>query len=228
MSQFGRIVIKDARDAQHPMRKYLTAPPPPLQRRLWTMSSVLDQGNVGACVGYAWKGKLLAAPFIYQGGLTALTIYKGAQMLDDDPQTPPAEGTTVRAGAKYLQGKGLLGEYVWAQSQGDIVDWLLYKSPLVIGMNWYATMMKTDRKGQIKVDPQSEIMGGHALLALGIDRQRGVGGSIRLLNSWGKNWGQNGRCWISIPDVMTLVGLGGEACAAVELKAPKELSGQIG
>lgn len=39
--------------------------------------------------------------------------------------------------------------------------------------------------------------GGHALVVVGYDDRKGA---FRLMNSWGKNWGDNGYIWVKYPD----------------------------
>lgn len=44
--------------------------------------------------------------------------------------------------------------------------------------------------------------GGHAMVAIGYDDNRsypGGKGAVLIQNSWGKDWGDNGRCWVSYP-----------------------------
>lgn len=198
------------------MRRYL-AKPSRMDRRFWRCTTVLDQGPVGACVGYAWKYKLLAAPFMVGTGPEACQIYAEAQTRDDLPDTPPGDGTTVRAGAKYLQELGYIGEYVWAFSVDDVAQWLLLRGPVVLGLNWYAAMDEPDSHGLLHLYAQDDLRGGHAILALGVDVPAR---RVRLLNSWGTAWGDKGRCWIGFDDLDNLLALDGEACAATELRIP--------
>jgi C1A family cysteine protease len=42
-----------------------------------------------------------------------------------------------------------------------------------------------------------DVMGGHAMTIVGYDDSKGVRGGFDVLNSWGRKWGLDGRCWFS-------------------------------
>lgn len=59
-------------------------------------------------------------------------------------------------------------------------------------------------------------VGGHAYTLIGASRERGA---FRILNSWGRSWGERGRAWISGEDLQHLVdggNQGGELRVALE------------
>jgi C1A family cysteine protease len=65
--------------------------------------------------------------------------------------------------------------------------------------------------------------GGHEYLLIGADRDKkcphdGSIGAVRMLNSWGPNWGENGRAWISRANLEYLLKNEGDCCTATELK----------
>jgi C1A family cysteine protease len=41
---------------------------------------------------------------------------------------------------------------------------------------------------------------GHMMLIIGYDDGKANGGAFRILNSWGKEWGDNGKLWIKYND----------------------------
>jgi C1A family cysteine protease len=94
----------------------------------------------------------------------------------------------------------------------------LTKGPVVVGTNWYDRMFKPE-KGFIRVGGQ--VAGGHAWLLLGADRSKkcpdGTMGACRMINSWGRGWGESGRAWISFNDLDKLIKADGEAATAKEL-----------
>ncbi|MFM7595038.1 MAG: C1 family peptidase [Flavobacteriales bacterium] len=84
--------------------------------------------------------------------------------------------------------------------------------PVVIGMNVYAggkgNSLNTkflDSNGVIKIENFNSdfAVAGHAMCIIGYDDQIG-GGAFKLVNSWGKEWGKNGFCWLRYKDLEIL------------------------
>jgi hypothetical protein len=75
-----------------------------------------NQGNTPQCVGYAWAHWIADGPIIHSGvqpPISPVLIYNQAQLIDEWPGTNYA-GTSVRAGAKYLQTTNKISNYYWA------------------------------------------------------------------------------------------------------------------
>lgn len=190
------------------------------QARTWRYAvPVLDQQDRPHCVAYAWTAMLLATPMAVRSGFPFGTahgigvftagVYAEAQTLDAIPGED-YDGTTVRGGAKALAKRGFLASYLWAWDAETVVRYLLTRGPVVLGIEWTADMM-TPKGGVIR--PTGRSYGGHAILAIGCDTRRGM---VRLLNSWGASWGDNGRAWLTIADLDRLMQDGGEACSGIE------------
>jgi hypothetical protein len=210
---FGRLVSPvDSRDRTYPLLAAQRTPPP---RKTWRFPHpVLDQGDRPQCVAYAWCAMLLASPIT--GALPepetmfAASLYQEAQRLDDMPGEA-YEGTTVRGAAKALKARGLIASYRWAYTAADVVDFVLSTGPVVIGVDWSEAMSEPVRGDWIK--PGGASLGGHAVLVIGADAR---GKRVRILNSWGASWGDDGRVWLATQDLDALLAKGGEACSAVE------------
>lgn len=92
-----------------------------------------DQGNEGACVGFALSRLSSLHNRTRYGGRW---LYQEAQLIDEWGDTPPEEGTSVRAGMEILRVRGHrrliqgvlrpehfedgIKEYRWAQSVDEI------------------------------------------------------------------------------------------------------------
>ncbi len=81
--------------------------------------------------------------------------------------------------------------------------------PVVIGMNVYAggkgNSLNTkflDSNGVIKIENFNSdyAVAGHAMCIIGYDDELG-GGAFKLVNSWGKEWGKSGFCWLRYKDL---------------------------
>lgn len=178
----------------------------------------LDQGSSPQCVEFSWNGWLLAWPTRNPKVEPRGTLYCEAQALDPWPgdcTNPQYDGSSVRAGAKALQNRGLVSQYLWAKTTTDLSNWLLAgKGPVVLGTAWFNSMFYPNpTTGLVTVDRNSGAAGGHAYLCIGYSRDRK---QFRFVNSWGRDWGQSGRFWINEGDVQSLLDQYGEACTAVE------------
>lgn len=209
----GRRRHEDPRDTRYPLRAITQPVPSKRTNRLWRAGALLNQQTSPECVGYSWKNWRDALPYRRAVALppSADDIYKGAQALDPWAGTPH-DGSTVRAGAKFLQDKGIIAAYHWATSIDDVVAYLLGTSPVVFGTNWWTSMFTPDANGLVTVGGKVE--GGHAYLICGVDTGKKL---LTGFNSWGK-WGDHGYFYLGFDDAAKLLADGGEACGALEAK----------
>jgi hypothetical protein len=219
-ARFGRRFAPDARDKQFQIPRAVV--PATVTQRTWFTRDVFDQGNSSMCVAYSGVGWLLAGPVRnVQEPPGFAELYMDCQRNDEWPgEEPMYEGTSVRALMRVLKRRGYISEYRWAWNLEPVVNHILAVSPVVLGTTWYSSMMETDADGFLKA--RGELVGGHAYLAIGANRTRscpdGTKGAIRIVNSWGRAWGQSGRAWISFADLSKLLSEDGEAATATEVR----------
>lgn len=242
---FGRLPAPDERDKQFPMRALLdplraTAFPrgiPPGTRHYWS-GPILDQGSTGTCVAHGWTAKINAAPIMQRLPMSTFDLYRRIVKVDEWPENdneanlPDGQlqsGTSVRAGAKILTELGMAKSYVWAQSAEDVRAWILGGfGGVVIGIWWKEDMMETDADGFIHYTGAKS--GGHCVYLNGWnDSAEKADGTViaaaRGQNSWGRNWGQNGRFWLPMTDLDAAIKEDGEACALTETKLMPRANG---
>lgn len=220
---FGRIHSFDPRDQKHLMAVPKAAE---ITRRSmhWIMPGTpLNQGQLPQCVAYGWEHYLLASPVKNKMYKTPQELYDEAQAVDEWPGND-YQGTSVRAGAKALQAAGYLGEYQWAFDVNTLSKHVLTKGPAVLGTDWYSGMSNpVTHKGESWIDVSGGIDGGHCYVEKGVSLDKkcwicdGVG-AARIFNSWGKDYGDDGKAWICLLKLDQLIAAQGEACMAVELK----------
>jgi C1A family cysteine protease len=74
------------------------------------------------------------------------------------------------------------------------------KLPSMFGFSVYDSISDADDTGEIPYPDRSErLVGGHAVIAMGYDDQKKIGneqGALRIRNSWGAQWGDNGYGWL--------------------------------
>ncbi len=216
--QFGRVVKHDARDKQFSVLRHLPQTRESSRtHRYWNDGRWWgDQGYTPHCVAYAWLHWLADGPVTQPSPLPTIkprVLYSEAQAADEIPGND-YDGTTVRGGAKVLRDRGLVAKFLWATSLEAVVNTILEVGPVVIGVNWYGGMMDPGRRGRIA--PTGELVGGHAVVVNGVNVRAET---LRIKNSWGRSWGDNGRAVISFEHFERLLAEDGEACIATEIKA---------
>lgn len=214
MTQYslGRFVEFDHRSLAHPIKPLLPTVPPP-RSYTWSCQRTLDQFADGACTGFAWAHELIAKPGVTKEVTNedAKKIYHRARELDQWPGED-YEGSSVIAAAKatveYYPDK--IKAFKWAFGLDEVIQTLGYYGPVVLGINWHQGMFEPDSSGYIHAT--GPIMGGHAILARGVYVKLEA---VKLHNSWGPDWGNNGSCMISFKDLKKLLKANGEACVPV-------------
>lgn len=172
---------------------------------------IMDQGDLGACVGFATTGALGtyplgAFPTLVEGlGLTieqaedyARGIYSEATAVDPwEGAWPPEDtGTDGLSAAKILKRRGLIGSYLHATNLAQLIT-LLQDGPVLMGMPWYEAFFRPESDGRI--DPRgwadTDVAGGHEVEITGVElASNGIleHAVFTCANSWGKGWGLGG------------------------------------
>lgn len=192
----GRVVEQDLNDLKYLMR---AARPFAFEQPVEQLPSsmhyqrgpVLDQGRTGTCVGHSLAAKLAGAPVKVGPSRipTPFAIYDEAIVLDEwkanDQDKLRQMGTSVRAGCKALEARGLITSYHWAYSVDDILHWILSgQGGVVLGIDWFSEMNQPNDEGIVRT--RGKHQGGHAIYCFGADRKTGL---IALQQSWGANHG---------------------------------------
>ena len=223
----------DEKSKEYPVRGILNKR---VERKnvLWVAGPILDQKAEGACVGFGWTAQALATPFVVNlktiPGKAPKTpqpfaryVYSAAKKIDEYPGED-YEGTSVLAGAKVMSAHKTIASYSWAFNIDDVIDALIQKGPVVLGINWYEGMYEAPN-GVLSVT--GDQVGGHCILAIGYTvSSKKLGGrpSITLQNSWGKKWGVNGLAEIAVDDLHKLLNDQGEACIPLKTCYVKKTS----
>jgi hypothetical protein len=183
--------------------------------KLWRIGLILDQGEEGACVGFAWRAWMSARPIANDPDrhIQARDIYLRAQRVDEfEGQEPRMSGTSVRAGAKVMVEEGHLREYVWSGSADEILTWVRAKGPLVFSTQWFDAMYEPDENGYVY--PKGGIAGGHALCMFGVTADD----DVHIQQSWGEDHGVDGCIRVSRKTLSYLISQGYvSACAAAQV-----------
>ncbi len=212
--RLDRLLEFDERSRRFPVRA-LTGTRAP-RSYTWRPGPVLNQGQEGACVGFAWTAEALARP----KPVPALTdesargVYRRAQQLDPWPGEDYS-GTSVLAGVKAAQELGWYGEYRWAFSLEEALAGVSWAGPGVAGTWWYSGMFDPDSDGYLR--PTGQRVGGHAWMVHGVNVK---GRYIVMRNSWGTRWGVGGNARMTWDDFGVLLADDGEFCLPVQRRLP--------
>lgn len=180
----------------------------------WMMP--LDQGQEGACVGFGWSAELASAPVQYSvSDSFAQKLYNSARAEDKLMGNVYDEGASVLAGAKAVKRMGVIREYRWAFGVDQIIDTLIQKGPVVLGVNWYDKMYETNIAGLVDVD--GELVGGHCITAFGYRKNYQNQECIVWMNSWGPTYGVGGVGYLPVEGLARLMKEDGEACIATDI-----------
>lgn len=215
--RLDRLVDFDERSRNYPIRELLDTTRP-FRSYTWRCNAWLDQGREGACVGFSMAHELAARPAESQvHDSMARNIYHEAQHIDPWPGCSRGhdggtyEGTSVLAGTKVAHKMGFFKEYRWAFGIDDVLLTLSYHGPVLLGIYWHNDMYTPDKDGYIF--PTGRVVGGHAILARAYNDKEG---RVTLRNSWGRAWGKDGDCYISVDDLDALLKRDGEAMVAIK------------
>jgi hypothetical protein len=206
-------------------------PPSPKPRtRHWTMPiPAADQKATGTCVGHAGWHRLVTTPIAMDPTKipSPFQIYRWCvqfdQWADNDAEATASDadlqaGTSTLGLMKALVKLGLISRYAWAYTAQDVILGVGYHGPVTIGIAWFNSMFNPDQEGFVKADEQSGLAGGHEVLVTGWDQKRGV---AELLNSWGPDFGKNGRFYFSGETLRDLIEkYDGEGATPTEVRQP--------
>lgn len=181
--------------------------------------AVFDQGQLGSCTANAALGLLVTAPFGQQGvryaEKDAVALYEQETKLDDSQipgEYPPDDtGSSGPWSMMALEKQGKVKTFKHTRAIHTALR-LLNGGPISIGVSWYQSMFTPDADSTIHADESSGLAGGHqvCIVANDVERKR-----IRIRNSWGTSWGDNGHAWLSWDDFELLLKLGGDVVQPV-------------
>jgi len=217
--RLGRIVEHDPRSRQY---KFDTSEIEVRSVKHRRVIPVLDQGDLGSCVGNAVVGALGTDPFyatvadIILDQAVAVDIYSDATKLDEFPGAyPPIDtGTSGLAGAKAAKNLGFISGYTHTFSFIDALK-ALTTTPVITGINWYESFDFPRPGGMVDLD--GNVLGGHEVVLDEISAELGL---IGATNSWGSSWGNRGRFYIKFEDYERLLDEQGDVTVFTPLTEP--------
>lgn len=200
---------------------------------------VFQQGNLGRCVptsglGLLGTGVFFAAydamenkpyPLTEEGCIQA---YRDVTRIDPFPGEwePDDTGSDGLSMAKLLKSKGAIPGFLHTFNIRDFVAGLM-RTACMVGTVWTNDMFEHD--ADAVVHPTGSAAGGHEYIADGYivkgdlfgPRQRPAPTDmVRFMNSWGPEWGDDGRHYIPVNEFSGLLARQGDATFLVPSDKP--------
>lgn len=170
------------------------------------ISPNLDQEE-GSCTGYSLVQTLSSGWFPWRfTAADGKRAYYRATELDAFVGTAP-EVDTGSDGKSALRAAVEFGwvDGYYSPTTFEEVQAALLRGPCMFGSDWHTGMWTPDSSCQIHVTGPSE--GGHEYEVNRIDFERK---QVRIENSWGPTFGENGKAALSFGDFVSLMNAGGE------------------
>jgi hypothetical protein len=217
--RLGRHIEHDPR-SRHFLAPQAVAPKTTMHTR---HAPAWDQGNVGACTGFAEAGCLMTEPVWNPSwaftARDALRLYSRATRLDAYPGSyPPLDtGSSGLAVMKAATREKLIAGYTHTFSFDGFLGALTLQ-PGIVGISWYASFDTPLPSGECPLLPNAGVRGGHEVEVWGLDVEQE---RIWCYQSWGATWGalKNGSFWFSWATMRRLLSEQGDATFPVAVKA---------
>ena len=209
-----KISVLDPRNRQYAAVGAIVSADNEPRNKTWrTYPRAFDQGYTSQCTCYAGKRLINAVPLRAtidrdtRLDLDPTVPYEYAQTIDEWPGED-YDGTSCLAAAKAFKHLGLTNGYRWCFGLDDVLRTVSWYGPVTIGVSWYNSMFRTQPDGMLVVNEQSGLAGGHAVAIIGVNVDKET---VTISNSWGEDWGDRGRCYMTWADLDRLLRDWGEA-----------------
>ena len=180
--------------------------------RLWHCEEYFNQGQEGACAGFAAAHAFACGPIVTECTETDARRYYKVGQRHDRWEGEDYSGTDLLGVAKGLKNElELINGYLWNFGLRDVIMTVGHSGPVIAGLSWTEGMHQPSADGLIR--PTGKVLGGHAIMIQGVnvDFQYFV-----LHNSWGKDYGRGGNVYMLFQDFEYLLMQGGQAMFLME------------
>lgn len=197
---------------KYPLRELALPVPPATELSLglpWWWKQH-DQGAEGSCVGFGTSAMMSVTNHLQRLRATGQNLtyryecrwlYTEAQLVDEWDETPPEEGTSVKAACQILQTKGhrrvqngVVGDvnlahgisaYRWATNVDEIRAAIFAGLAVSVGVNWYSNFdspVLYNNERWVGRSGLGFVRGGHDVCFYRMSDRRQA---FMLMNSWG-------------------------------------------
>ena len=185
-----------------------------LIRKSWEYKEVFDQKNTSMNVGCAWTSYLSTKMPVEELGMTeaefAKSLYHESQLSDvwstwttnaiNATETNHKYGTSIIRAGMILRDQNFFKDLVWTEDVYDLSNFILTRGAAIIASNWTSEMNNVDPNGFVR--PNGSYEGNHCWLVYGVDD---VWETFFALNSWGRNYGKDGKFLVKFADMKKIL-----------------------
>jgi hypothetical protein len=202
-------------DGKDPRSRAFGAVAAPVEIRSvnWSHLGPILRQWIGSCTGHSAIQALNCRPNHARrspllGDAEAMEAYHVGTTIDPFPgEYPPTDtGSSVTAVAKALRQIGRIKEFRWGFGFDDALA-MLMDGPVIVGTTWKRSMMQPDENGYLKVSGSDDDL-GHAYVWTNYSKRFR---RIKILNSWGLDWGRMGFAYLHEEDARWSIDDKGEA-----------------
>lgn len=210
----GRHLYHELANGDH---RALVQPPPRTNTpgKAWYSTTVYDQAESN-CTIEAVAGELMTAPYTKQftekklldTEVERIAFYREAQKFDPPEWGTPHEGSATSSPYKLAREKGIITGWKWLFGAAELREWVTNYAAATVGTIWEQNMFYPDEKGFIKLG--GAVAGGHEYRVVQFNERLSA---FKIVNSWSRGWGINGRAYIRFADMDSLLNQDGDAAA---------------
>lgn len=172
--------------------------------------------TVRSCTAEALIGARNSSPnmtdgkHIY-GQADAMALYALETKNEGQPYPPNDPGGTGLDVCKAAVQMGLITGYDHAFGLNHALLALVVR-PVITGVDWFDSFDRPDKNGLVTIAKGATVRGGHEIVVLEIDTDRRL---VGCENSWGPDYGKNGRFYMSWMTWATLLRRQGDVTVPV-------------
>jgi hypothetical protein len=178
-------------------------------RKTWDPPTPIDQGKyscgVGAAIANYLQCKGVEIDMEMEPLDFAKAIYHESQAKDQWPGTERQGyyGTSLMQAMVCLKEKDFFQKVLWTDNTAELSNHVLYNGPAIVAAPWFSEMSRIDPNGFAR--PSGVYEGPHCWLVYGVDD---LWETFFALNSWGKEYGKEGKFLVKFSDMDKLLSVG--------------------
>jgi hypothetical protein len=175
-------------------------------RKSWHYEEVFDQGKTCLNTSCTWAAYLSTMCPVEEMGMSYKDFIRGLYYESqlEDPWAGTDEvrkyGTSLLSAGTVLKNKGFFNQLLWTDDVDKMSNHILTRGAIMVASEWTTEMGRIDPNGFSR--PYGAYEGNHCWLVYGVDD---MWETFFCLNSWGKEFGKDGKFLIKFTDMKKIL-----------------------